>query len=159
MDYFGESSSKHMPVHFFWDCAHLDHASAVRADVSRQNYSVCPRYWYVDGTFECSVCGEAFCFTAAEQRRWYEELGFYVDSYAKDCPSCRGDKRRRKELRKEYDRDIAAALASDEIEQKQRMCDVVDALCAFETDLPERMHANRQTLAKQIAKLGETSDG
>ncbi|MFN9541417.1 MAG: zinc-ribbon domain containing protein, partial [Planctomycetota bacterium] len=75
MDYFGKSCSENMPRHFFWECLHLDHDSAVRADVSRQNYSVCPRYWYVDATFRCSRCSETFKFTAAEQKRWYEELG------------------------------------------------------------------------------------
>ena len=137
----------------------LDHRSAVWANVSRQNYCAFPRHWYVDAILKCSVCGDEFCFTAADQRRWYEELGFYVDSYAKDCSSCRADNRRKKELRQEYDRDIKTALASSEIEQKQRMCDVVDALCAFETELPDKIHTNRRTLARQIAKHHDTCDG
>ncbi len=148
-----------MPRHFFWECLHLDHDSAVRADVSRQNYSVCPRYWYVDATFRCSRCPETFQFTAAEQKRWYEELGFYVDSYAKNCPACRHDERKRKLLRHEYDRDIEATLQSKDLESKKHLANVIDELYSCETDLPDKIHANRKVLGNQIARIETKSDG
>lgn len=141
-----------MPQHLFWESLHLDHDSAVRADVSRQNYSVCPRHWYIDATFRCSRCSKTFCFTAVEQKRWYEELGFYVDSYAKNCPGCRSDDRKRKSLRQEYDRDIGLALRSKDVETKKHMACVIDELCAYEADLPAKIHANRNVLGQQISR-------
>jgi hypothetical protein len=142
-----------MPRHFFWECLHLDHESAVRADVSRQNFSVCPRHWYIDATFKCSRCAETFQFTAAEQKRWYEELGFYVDSYAKNCPACRYDERKRKTLRQEYDRDIESTLRSKDIDTKNHMANIIDELCSCDADLPVKLHENRRVLGQQIARI------
>lgn len=158
MDYFGEFSSKNMPRHLFWECVYLDHESAVRADITRQNFTVCPRYWYVDATFCCSQCEATFCFTAAQQKLWYEELGFYVDSYSKDCLECRKNKRRKKELRQEYDRDIKTALESNDIDLKVRLSGVIDDMCSFESELPKRIHQNRHSLAKQITECRRPAD-
>ena len=157
MDYFGETSSVNMPRHFFRGCLHLDHATAVRADVSRQNYSVCPRHWYVDATFKCSRCSETFCFTAVEQQRWYEELGFYVDSCAKNCPACRRDDRKRKLLRQEYDRGIKSALQSNDLAAKKHMAAVIDELYACDSTLPIKIHVNRKVLGRQISE--DANDG
>ena len=159
MDYFGETSSVNMPRHFFWECLHLDHDSAVRADVSRQNFSVCPRHWYVDATFKCSRCAETFCFTADLQKRWYEELGFYVDSYARNCASCRRDKRIRKHLRQKYDRDIESTLQSMDINAKNRMANIIDELYSCDPELPGKIHENRKTLGLQIARITKRNNG
>ncbi len=159
MDNFGETASRHMPRHFFWKCLDLDHDSAVRADVSKQNYSVCPRHWYIDATFKCSRCSKTFCFTAAEQKKWYEDLGFYVDSCAKDCLNCRHDKRVQKTLRQKYDRDIESTLNSNDAEEKQRLVDVIDRLCSLDSALPARIHENRKTLGEQIARIHRVDGG
>lgn len=155
MDYFGQSNSVNMPPHFFWGCLRLDHNSAVRADISRQNYSVCPRYWYVNAIFQCARCSETFCFSAAEQKHWYEELGFYVDSYAKTCLACRQDKRKQKSLRQVYDRGIESSLQSKDIDTKKQMADIIDAMYSCEADLPLGIHENRKRLAKQIRQITE----
>ena len=147
-----------MPSHFFWECLRLEHSTAVRADISQQNFCICPRYWYVDATFQCSRCNERFCFTVAEQKLWYEELGFYVDSYARNCLACRQDARRQKQIRKKYDGQVANALESDDVILKKQICDVIDELCGEFSELPKRIHQNRETLAKQIRKLTPQSD-
>ncbi|MBX3416289.1 MAG: zinc-ribbon domain containing protein [Pirellulaceae bacterium] len=148
-----------MPRHLFWECLHLDHATAIRANISRQNYSVCPRYWYVDAVFKCSRCSENFCFTAAEQKRWYEELGFYVDSYAKNCQDCRRDERKRKELRQIYDHEIEVTLQSKDIEAKKRLASLIDEMCSFEAVLPQKIHENRRVLGRQIDRSKNQCDG
>jgi hypothetical protein len=86
---FGESSSREMPSHLFYGALHIDHDTAVKADIRRQDFSVCPRQWYVDAVFSCRRCGEKFRFSADEQWFWYEECRFYVDSAPRECPSCR----------------------------------------------------------------------
>jgi Probable zinc-ribbon domain len=70
-----------MPAHFFYRSLRIDYGSAVAADIERQNCSICPRYWYVDTIFPCDRCGSEFVFTVAEQRLWYEEYGFWIDSF------------------------------------------------------------------------------
>lgn len=145
--------SRDMPRHFFWRCSHLDHESAIRADIARQNYSVMPRHWYVDATVKCARCSESFCFTALEQKYWYEELGFYVDSFARNCTKCRKDELRQKELRQEYDRAIENALRSDSAEEKQRIANVIDELCVFEGAVPAKIHENRKRLGEQLSRI------
>ena len=56
--------------------------------------------WYIDATFLCERCHEEFCFTAAEQKIWYEDYGFYIDSTPKECVACRRELRRRKSIRR-----------------------------------------------------------
>lgn len=97
MDIFGSTDAKKMPPHLFYGAVSIDYTTAVRADISKQDYTVCPRHWYVDAIFKCVDCGTEFLFSAKEQHFWYEERRFYVDSYPKRCPDCRKKERARKE--------------------------------------------------------------
>jgi hypothetical protein len=155
---FGERDPHLMPRYFFWGHLHLDYDSALKADVARQNFSVAPRYWYVDATMRCDRCGDDFCFSADEQKAWYEDYGFYVDSFAKRCKACRHELRDLKALRQEYDRDIAAALMSEDCEWKLRIATVIDRLCGSDEDLPVKVHENRKVLAKQIARRSRPNE-
>jgi hypothetical protein len=134
----------------------LDYDSATKADTSRQNFTVAPRHWYVDVNVRCERCGEVFRFTAAEQKTWYEEYNFYVDSFPRHCRACRGERRKVKRLRQEYDRDIATALTSSDLDLKIRVATVVDELRDAGETLPERALENRRTLAKQLARHSRT---
>lgn len=96
MDVFGKIDPKKMPLHLFYGAVSIDYATAVRADVSKQNYTVCPRHWYIDVTFRCEDCGKTFLFSADEQGVWYERRRFYVDSKPTRCPACRKKERDRK---------------------------------------------------------------
>jgi hypothetical protein len=63
--------------------------SAIEADLGRQNYSTCPRRYYVDILKNCRTCNRPFLFFAREQQYWYDELGFYIESDCVLCPQCR----------------------------------------------------------------------
>jgi hypothetical protein len=93
MDTSQEPRPVDMHVRYFYKALSVDYSSAVRADTTKQNFKVCPRHWYVDATFACSDCGREFGFSAEEQRYWFEELRFYVDSQATRCPACRKQRR------------------------------------------------------------------
>jgi len=67
--------------------------TAIRADTSRQNYSVVPLEYYVDILKECRNCKRQFIFFALEQKYWYEELRFWIDADCVRCPKCRKQKR------------------------------------------------------------------
>lgn len=54
-----------------------------------------PRLAYFDQTLRCAACGERFVFAAAEQRFWFETLGFWVQSTPRQCSSCRRARRQR----------------------------------------------------------------
>jgi hypothetical protein len=96
MDIFGDTDPKKMPRHLFSDLRSMDYSTATRADVARQNYSVCPRHWYIDAIFKCVSCGEDFLFSVSEQRFWYESRRFYVDSRPIRCVACRKKERIRR---------------------------------------------------------------
>ena len=151
-DGFGERDPRFMPPHFFHECLRMEYESAVKADVSRQNFTTCPRFWYVDATLRCERCRKPFSFSNFEQKTWYEDYGFYVDSSPNHCKECRGELRLLKALRQEYDREIVRTLASADCDLKIRIAGVIDRLCEFKVDLQAKVHENRKILAKQIAR-------
>ena len=155
---FGSTSSTLMPGYLFYGCLYLHHETAVRADISRQNYTVCPRHWYLDAIIKCSACGEKFRFSVVEQKLWYEDLYFYVDAFPKQCTDCRKERRNHVRLRNEYDSDIQLALDSKVIDEKVRVAGLIDQLAEIDSDLPKRIHENRRTLARQINRLADQDE-
>jgi hypothetical protein len=147
-----------MPDHFFYRSLRIDYDSAVRADPDRQNRSICPRHWYVDTIFPCNACGDDFAFTAAEQRSWYEEYGFWVDSLPKHCPGCRRQLRDLKATRQVYDRFVEEALQSNDLGLKKRLAQVIDLLYELGGELPPRINENRKRLAREIGRSVQGAD-
>jgi hypothetical protein len=147
-----------MPAHLF-HCLSLDYSSAVRADITRQNYSMHPRHWYINAAYKCTKCGDNFLFTVEEQLFWYEGLQFYVDSVPIHCQACRKILRLLKSLRKEYDAKIASALGSDDLVEKRRLINVIDELSEASAGLPAQIIQNRRTLARQISQIGGKGKG
>jgi len=65
-------------------------------------YSSPPEYYY-DIEFTCVDCGIEQIWTAAQQKRWYEEAGGYFFAVAIRCRTCRQKERDRKnEARKTH---------------------------------------------------------
>ena len=88
VDSFGSTDPREMPSHLFWRASSLDYENAIRANVEEQNYSVCPRHWYIDAKIPCADCDNQFLFSKEEQKHWYEKLKFYVDSFPDRCKPC-----------------------------------------------------------------------
>jgi hypothetical protein len=151
-DFFGRSNPKRMPSHFFFGSLRMDYKTAQKADIEKQNYTTCPRHWYVDAVFTCCGCGEEFTFSAEEQRFWYEDKKFYVDAFPKRCIQCRKAERTRIELRQRYDARISAALGDCAAEAKQEVVELINDLEIAEGELPERMRQNRATLCAQLGR-------
>ena len=157
-DSFGESDPRDMPRHLFPGVEALAYDTAVRANPERQNCSICPRYWYVDAVFRCARCRKAFTFTAAEQRVWYEEYGFWIDAVPKHCVECRKALRQLKTARQEYDATVASTLERGDLEMKRRLAALIDQLYELGGELPPQINENRRRLAKQIARALETAE-
>jgi hypothetical protein len=152
MSGFGSDNPREMPAHFFYRSLRIDYETAVRSDPGKQNCSICPRYWYVDAIFPCDRCGAEFAFTADEQRVWYEDYGFWVDSVPRHCLACRRDLRTLRAVRQEYDRQVTGVLERGDLESKKRLAAVIDQLYGFGGELPPRINENRRRLANQIAR-------
>ncbi|HEY3319367.1 MAG TPA: zinc-ribbon domain containing protein [Planctomycetota bacterium] len=151
-DCFGETDPRKMPTHLFFGALHIDYGSAQRADVAKQDFSVCPRHWYVNATFRCKACDTKFVFSAEEQRFWYEERRFYVDSRPRQCPACRKQDRRMKLLKQRYDSLISKAVAGKDVGAKQAVVSLLDELASSSYPLTKRTAERRQLLLKQIKK-------
>lgn len=119
---------------YLWD---LDYEpamprNAVRGDVRKQNLCLAchaPRYFYVDQYRVCIQCRKDFVFTAAEQKFWYETLGFYGTSVAIRCSSCRRRKRNESSLNQQI------ALAKTGLKKNPRdpalLLDLAEAIILY----------------------------
>lgn len=152
LDYFGESDSRKMPSHLFRDALSIDHSTAVAADLDKQNYSVCPRHWYVDADFQCVACLKDFTWAASEQKAWFEDYFFWIDSYPKKCKPCRASHRQLVELRKEYDATVAQAQPRGNFNEKRRIVEIVGELESGLGHVPEGIVQTKEVFLRQLAK-------
>ena len=67
----------------------IDESRFLPADTAKQNYTVVPESYYYAMEIQCLGCLRAFWFSENEQKYWYEELVFWIDSIPKQCPACR----------------------------------------------------------------------
>jgi hypothetical protein len=148
-----------MPQHFFFGASAVRYETAFRANPDNQDYSVCPRHWYVDAEFNCERCGQEFTWTAREQKAWFEDYFFWVDSRPRHCRECRGELRRLLDLRKEYDATVAAASDHGTIDQKRRIVEIVSELEQTLERLPERMIETKKLFQRQIENRAEPAAG
>ncbi len=83
-----------------WACPEcMAHGRALGADPARQTFCDHPPYLaYYDAQIPCEDCHGEFIFSAAEQRRWYEESQFPAQSWPRQCPDCRRQRRERARL-------------------------------------------------------------
>jgi hypothetical protein len=112
----------------------------------------------VDTIFRCDRCEAEFSFSAPEQRRWYEDLGFWIDSLPKHCLRCRLDVRNLIAARREYDQSVAHVLQDGDLESKKRLAELIDLLYEIGGALPPRINENRRRLATQIANAERSED-
>lgn len=146
MDDFGNTDSRKMPGHLFVGAIHLNHETAIRSNPEKQNCSICPRHWYIDADFKCDSCGKEFTWTAREQKAWFEDYFFWVDSQPGHCKKCMMFKA----LGKEYDASVEIARSHGTTEQKLRIIQIVSELEAASGPLPVKMTQTKNRLQRQI---------
>ena len=79
--------------------------TAIVADLSMQVPATVPVTHYFDARRQCADCRRPFIFFAAEQKYWYEELGFPLESDCIRCAACR-KKQQGVELSRQRDEDL-----------------------------------------------------
>jgi hypothetical protein len=95
--------------------------TAIQADLSRQTPATVPVTHYFDVKRVCRDCGRPFIFFAEEQRHWYEELGFGLDSDCVRCAPCR--KKQQGVARKRERYEVLFHVSSRSVEQNLEMAD------------------------------------
>ncbi len=153
---FGSDHPHGMPKHFLHGAVHIAYETAVRADISRQDFSVAPRHWYLDLTFICKRCHHEFIWSRDEQRFWFEELRLWIDSHPFLCRGCRATKREMTEIRRSYDSGITSALACRTIPEKETMKQTLHDYRTLAGVLSPRMAENLDLLERQIQNLRTT---
>lgn len=153
IDHFGSTNPKGMASYFFGDAKHIHYPSTVRADISKQDYCVVPRYWYIDCDFECPKCGLEFTWTAREQRVWFEKYRFWIEASPRFCKACRAAEKRLLELRKEYDLIVAEARRREGAEERVRVIQIVHELQAALSQLPQKMLDTAQAFQQQRGEV------
>jgi hypothetical protein len=67
----------------------VDELDCLAANPDKQYYSVIPESTYCSMQLSCERCNQSFWFTANEQKLWYEQWGFWIDSVPNECAACR----------------------------------------------------------------------
>jgi len=121
-------------------------ASAISADISKQNHSGFPREIYVDMEAICKRCHSKFLFFALEQKYWYEVLRFYVDADCTKCIECRKLERKIKEKALRYE---------ELIKKKEKTKREIKDLKYVAYDLYELGYLKNKSKLEQILKMKE----
>lgn len=98
--------------------------SAILADFSRQNFTTFPRGYYVDMLAVCRTCARPFLFFAREQKYWYEDLHFYIDTDCVHCSACRAASHEHRDRLRRY----AEHVGRDDLDLNQLAILVGDAV-------------------------------
>lgn len=77
--------------------------TAIIANLKRQTAATVPVTHYFDVERTCRDCGKPFIFFAQEQKHWYEELGFGLDSDCVRCVPCRKRQQGISRVRERYE--------------------------------------------------------
>jgi hypothetical protein len=88
--------------------------TAITANLARQTAATVPVTHYFDLERKCQDCGTPFIFFAEEQKYWYEELGFGLDSDCVRCVVCRKQQQAITRLIKRYEELCHTAVRSNE---------------------------------------------
>ncbi|MEL6927726.1 MAG: zinc-ribbon domain containing protein [Cyanobacteria bacterium J06600_6] len=77
--------------------------TAIAADLGKQVSATIPVTHYYDVKRQCRDCNQMFIFFAAEQKYWYEELKFPLESDCIRCYPCRAKQRQVADTLKQYE--------------------------------------------------------
>ncbi len=147
---------KDFPEWFYPNGVRMDFSNTIPTDdYTKQNYSVVPRHWFIDAYCRCEKCNQEFCWTAQEQKRWFDDLHFYVGSFPRECPDCRKKRREMKYRFQRYQTNIKnVLLRSASLESKRGMVMLINQI-EIDPDnaLPDSVRKKRNILEKQIVKM------
>ncbi len=143
--------------------------TAIQADVSLQRFTTMPVTHYFDVKRVCHGCQRPFLFFAAEQKHWYEELGFSIEADCNRCVPCRKQQQGIARQRESYQRlfHIEHRTPEENLEMAECCLALIEA-SVFDRRQTERVRMlirsvpekARQALMQRVLELErETSPG
>ena len=148
-------------VYLGWHIEGLIPKTAVKANTSKQKPATFHFTHYFDLERKCRDCDRDFIFFAAEQKHWYEELQFGLDSDCVRCVPCRkkvqGIERTRRQFEDLFhteDRSPDQSLMMAEcvlelIENNSFAQKQTERVRMLLNQLPERYNIERVTVVRQ----------
>ena len=127
--------------------------TAIPADLSRQSPATVPVTHYFDVKRHCRDCGRPFIFFAEEQKYWYEELGFALESDCVRCVVCRQKRQDIKQKRARYEE--LCHVSDRTIEQTLDMADCCLSLVEASIFHKRQLERVRRILKQLPAELKE----
>lgn len=122
--------------------------TAIPADLSRQSPATVPVTHYYDVKRQCRDCGRPFIFFAEEQKYWYEDLGFALESDCVRCVDCRKKQQGLEQTRERYE--ALLHVADRTTEQDLEMVDC--SLSLIEAAVFSKRQLERlRTILKRLA--------
>lgn len=131
--------------------------TAIAADLSRQTSATVPVTHYFDLEHKCCDCQRPFIFFAEEQKRWYEELGFGLESGCVRCVECR--KRHQNIAQKRQLYDSLFHVPDKTVEQSIQMADACLAMIEagiFTVRQTQRVRCLMNTIPKDVEVRGQS---
>jgi hypothetical protein len=129
--------------------------TAIPADLSRQSPATVPVTHYFDAKRLCRDCGRPFIFFAEEQKYWYEELGFPLESDCVRCVVCRKNQQGLEQKRERYEE--LFHVADRTMEQDLEMADCCLSLVESAVFHKRRLQHMRMILKKLPPGLDENT--
>jgi hypothetical protein len=129
--------------------------TAIPADRSRQSLATVPVTHYFDVKRQCRDCGKPFIFFAEEQKHWYEELGFALESDCVRCVVCRKKQQGLERKRERYEE--LFHISARTIEQDLEIVDCCLSLVEASVFHKRQLQHMRMILKKLPSELTENS--
>jgi hypothetical protein len=149
--------------------------TAIVADLARQTPATIPVTHYFDAKRDCRDCGRPFLFFAEEQKYWYEQLGFGLDSDCVRCTACRKTQQGFERTRARYAElsHLASPTIHESLELVQCWLELVEAsvfgnrqaprmrslLSRLSTRIPERAQGLFRELSMRMQAACNRNDG
>ena len=129
--------------------------TAIPADLSRQSPATVQVTHYFDAKRQCRECGKPFLFFAEEQRHWYEELGFPLESDCVRCVQCRKRQQGLARTRERYEElfHLPARTSDQQLEFAECCLSLVEAGVFHRRQL-EHVRALLKTLPRVLDPTG-----
>ena len=131
--------------------------TAIRANRSLQAPATIPVSHYFDVRRNCRDCGKPFIFFAEEQRFWYEELGFALESDCVRCVPCRKRQQGLGHARERYEE--LSHLADRTADQDLEMADCCLTLVEEAVFHRRQLQHARSLLKRAKRDLGSSAEG
>ncbi|MDB5335271.1 MAG: hypothetical protein JWN70_890 [Planctomycetaceae bacterium] len=131
--------------------------TAVVADLTRQSRATVQVTHYFDLDRICRDCSRPFIFFADEQKYWYEELGFGLDSDCVRCVACRKPRQVIAQRLKQYNKLLNLPVRG--IDENVELADCCLSLIESSVFTPKQLQRVRALIKRVSHETDSTTPG